>query len=183
MAITLVLGGARSGKSSFAERYAAKVSTGSAGETRPVVYLATAEGLDEEMKTRIAKHQAVRPRAWATIEEPLEVSKVFQELTALPVPPVILLDCLSLLLSNWMFRGWDVEGHIESFLVELLEYPGPVIVVSNEVGSGIVPADALTRNYRDWLGWFNQSVARGAESVLFVVAGIPVDLRKLEATW
>lgn len=186
MAITFVLGGARSGKSSFAERYAAKVSKGSGGfedEPLPVVYLATAQALDEEMNTRISVHQAQRPQQWTTIEEPLNLPNVLRELTLWPVPPLILIDCLSLLLSNWMFAGYEVETEIKTFVAALQEYPAPVVVVSNEVGHGIVPADALTRKYRDLLGWFNQAVAAKAKTVLFVVAGIPLDLRRLEAEW
>lgn len=186
MTITFVLGGARSGKSSFAERYAEKVSkefSGRDDESRPVVYLATAQALDEEMKTRISVHQAQRPREWITMEEPLDLKDVLRELTQWPVPPVVLIDCLSLLLSNWMFADYEVEMEMKSFVAALQEYPAPVVVVSNEVGSGIVPADALTRKYRDFLGWFNQSVAAKAKTVLFVVAGIPIDLRKLEAKW
>ncbi|WDL96532.1 bifunctional adenosylcobinamide kinase/adenosylcobinamide-phosphate guanylyltransferase [Alicyclobacillus sp. ALC3] len=183
LAITFVLGGARSGKSAFAEHFASKVSKSSVGEPRSVVYLATAKVLDDEMKERIAIHQADRPRDWTTIEEALDPQNILQKLSQRPVPPVILIDCLSLLLSNWMFAHCDVQAQIESFLAASLEYPAPLIVVSNEVGSGIVPADALTRKYRDWLGWFNQSVARVAKSVLLVVAGVPVDLRKLEAKW
>ncbi len=183
MAITFVLGGARSGKSSFAERYAAKVSATSEEKPRPVVYLATAQALDEEMKTRIGVHQAQRPSDWKTVEEPLNLPQVLTELTQWPVPPIILVDCLSLLLSNWMSAGYDIPEQMESFLAALQAYPATMVVVSNEVGFGIVPANALAREYRDWLGWFNQSIAAKAQSVLFVVAGIPIDLRKLEARW
>lgn len=183
MAITFVLGGARSGKSSFAERYVAKASTASEEIPRPVVYLATAQALDEEMKTRIGVHQAQRPSDWLTIEEPLNLPRVLTELAQWPVHPVILIDCLSLLLSNWMSASYDIQEQMESLLAALQAYPATVFVVSNEVGFGIVPANAMAREYRDWLGWFNQSVAAKAQSVLFVVAGIPIDLRKLEVQW
>ena len=205
MALTLVLGGARSGKSSFAERYATRV----ARDERPVVFVATAQALDAEMATRIARHRATRPNDWVTVEEPVDIPKVLRD-TAVhseSIVPVVVIDCLSLLLSNWMFfdapsarvngknsdtnavyqaelatsadAPFDFEWRVQQLLPALREYPGPIVVVSNEVGSGIVPADAMTRHYRDGLGWLNQSVATIADRVFLVIAGIPVDVRKL----
>jgi adenosylcobinamide kinase/adenosylcobinamide-phosphate guanylyltransferase len=97
---------------------------------------------------------------------------------------VVLVDCLSLLLNNWMFHDQCTEEQFrarsEELIRALVAASGPVIVVSNEVGAGIVPADALTRRYRDWLGWLNQAVAAVSESVIWMVAGIPVDVRRLQ---
>ncbi|SFU85617.1 bifunctional adenosylcobinamide kinase/adenosylcobinamide-phosphate guanylyltransferase [Alicyclobacillus macrosporangiidus] len=178
--LVLVLGGARSGKSEVAEDWAARWS---ACLGRPVVYLATGQAADAEMADRIRRHRDRRPAAWRTVEEPLQVPEWF---AARRNGDIVLLDCLSMLLNNWMW----LEGCGDDALAErvkrlsdaLATAPGPVVAVSQEAGLGIVPADAQTRRYRDWLGTLNQAVARRAGRVLWVVAGIPVDLRRLEAS-
>lgn len=209
MTVTFVIGGARSGKSSFAERYTAQMAQGAAC---PVVYVATAEALDEEMAGRIALHRDRRPPEWTTIEEPVDIPKVLRSLGNACAPyPLVMIDCLSLLLSNWLWMQQDdglvqveaetvessdvsaypeiealetaIRQRAQALVVSLQDYPGHAVVVSNEVGAGIVPANPMTRLYRDHLGWLNQRVASLAASAFLVVAGIPVDLRKLEATW
>ncbi|WP_081841410.1 bifunctional adenosylcobinamide kinase/adenosylcobinamide-phosphate guanylyltransferase [Alicyclobacillus macrosporangiidus] len=175
--LVLVLGGARSGKSEVAEDWAGRWS---AELGRPVVYLATGQAADAEMAERIRRHRDRRPATWRTVEEPLQVAEWFE---ARRDGAVILLDCLSMLLNNWMWLegcGDDVlAARIARLADALAAAPGPVVAVSQEAGLGIVPADAQTRRYRDWLGTLNQAVARRAGRVLWVVAGLPVDLRRL----
>lgn len=176
--IVLFTGGARSGKSARAEQYAARLN-------RSVLYLATAEASDEEMRARIAHHQARRPAAWTTREEPLAVVT-----TLLDVTPgtVVLLDCLSLLVSNLLLAHEPdpqpvVEHEIAAMLRVARERDLTLIVVTNEVGMGIVPEYPLGRAYRDLLGRANQQVAAAADEVYLVVCGIPVELKALEGVW
>ncbi|MCL6600377.1 MAG: bifunctional adenosylcobinamide kinase/adenosylcobinamide-phosphate guanylyltransferase [Alicyclobacillus macrosporangiidus] len=175
--LVLVLGGARSGKSAVAEDWAARWS---ARLGLPVLYLATGQAVDAEMAERIRRHQERRPAGWRTVEEPLQVA---EWLKARRDGAVVLLDCLSMLLNNWMWLehcGDDaLTERIARLADALAKVPGPVVAVSQEAGLGIVPADAQTRRYRDCLGLLNQAVARRAGRVLWVVAGIPVDLRRL----
>ncbi len=179
MTVAFVFGGARSGKSAVAERLAVSAQKGEPGS---VLYIATAQVSDEEMAERIGRHKAARTPDWLTVEEPLQVAAEVRKHVA---APVILIDCLSLLVNNWMFlESCDDAAFAQrkqDLLAALQGHPGLVICVSNEVGQGIVPADALTRQYRDWLGWLNQAVAAVASSVYWVAAGIPVDLRAFEA--
>jgi adenosylcobinamide kinase/adenosylcobinamide-phosphate guanylyltransferase len=177
--VTLVTGAARSGKSAVAERMAARQAERLG--LREVVYIATAQASDDEMALRIRRHRETRPVDWRTVEEPLDVAAIVAREWA---SPVIVIDCLALLLNNWMFLGECDEAGFSSRRDELVsriaEHPGAIVCVTNEVGSGIVPADPATRRYRDWLGWLNQAVASRASQVLLVVAGIAVDLRQLE---
>ena len=177
---TFVLGGARSGKSSFAEQLALRISE---IHSMNVTYVATAQVSDDEMQERIQRHRLGRPSQWETAEIPLNVSNWLQTERG---PQVILIDCLSLLLNNWMFlEGCDEEQvflRIDALVSAMAETEHRVIVVSNEVGQGIVPGDGVSRRYRDWLGVMNQKTAQSAEKVIWVVAGIPVDLRKLQVS-
>jgi len=179
MAATFVLGGARSGKTSYAERIAKEWSQ---RDGKEVVYVATAQVTDGEMEVRINRHRRVRPANWQTVEEPVDVASIIANASS---SSIVLVDCLSLLLNNWMFiESCSATRCFERMraLTEAIEATaGTIIVVSNEVGQGIVPADALSRQYRDWLGLLNQAVASVAASVVLVVAGIPIDLRKVEA--
>jgi adenosylcobinamide kinase/adenosylcobinamide-phosphate guanylyltransferase len=184
--LTLILGGARSGKSDHAEELATKLAG-------PVLYVATAEGLDPEMRSRIAAHQARRPPGWHTLEVPRGVGRALDCSALAARAGVILLDCLTLLVSNTILAtggpdgsepdhgaAWEaVRAEVDSLLAAHQRLGAHMIIVSNEVGLGIVPAYSLGRIYRDCLGWANQAVARSAGSVILMVAGLPLDVRAL----
>ncbi|PID43448.1 MAG: bifunctional adenosylcobinamide kinase/adenosylcobinamide-phosphate guanylyltransferase [Proteobacteria bacterium] len=206
--IYLILGGARSGKSTYAEALAERLagkgsSSQFAKQPGSVTYIATASAGDSEMRARIARHQSRRPKHWQLIEEQYQLSRQLEKLTAAAgskgdktgdrTDPgsVILIDCLTLWLSNWLCRidsgaagresglsgldSWNSEKN--SFIEELKKSPVPIILVSNEVGSGIVPMGELSRHFVDHAGWLNQSVARVADQVVLVVAGLPQTLK------
>ena len=166
--VTLVLGGARSGKSTYAEQLA---------ESRPgpCVYLATATAGDAEMAARIAEHQRRRGARWRTEEAPLDLAGALR--VAALSDRVVLVDCLTLWLSNVLFADLDVENECGKLLAALPELAGPVIFVSNEVGLGIVPDNALARRFRDDAGRLNQAVAAAAQSVVFMAAGLPLRMK------
>ena len=168
--VTLVLGGARSGKSRFAEGLIA------AHPGRPV-YLATAQAGDAEMAERIRRHRARRGDAWTTIEEPLDLPRALASATR--DKAAVLVDCLTLWLSNLMAAGRDVERETQS-LVESLPEPrrAASCFVSNEVGLGIVPDNALARAFRDHAGFLHQAIAAAADRVYFIAAGLPLLLKK-----
>ncbi len=167
-ALTLVLGGARSGKSRFAEG----LVTGT-GLQR--VYVATAEAWDDEMRARIAHHRADRGEGWLTVDAPLDLAGA---IAAHRAPrSAILVDCLTLWLTNVMLAERDVEAE-EGRLIEALSLAtAPVVCVSNETGLGIVPDNALARRFRDAQGRLNQAVARAATRVDFLAAGLPLRLK------
>ncbi|HEV2674480.1 MAG TPA: bifunctional adenosylcobinamide kinase/adenosylcobinamide-phosphate guanylyltransferase [Aliidongia sp.] len=165
---TLVLGGARSGKSAYAEGLI-RAAGG------PAIYLATAEAGDGEMAARIAHHRASRGAGWQTIEEPLDLAGTLRRVAA-PDRPV-LVDCLTLWLSNLMHAGCDIAAETATLAACLPEIAGPVVLVSNEVGQGIVPDNALARAFRDHAGRLHQAVATVADQVVFVVAGLPMVLK------
>lgn len=177
MGLAFVLGGARSGKSSFAERLAGRQAK---DRGLPVIYLATAQAFDDEMAQRIARHRSDRPPGWETVEVAQDAAAWLRDSHA---PCVVLLDCLSLLLNNWLFLGHFDEAQCVAAMDDvgdaLRRRSEPTVVVSNEVGQGIVPGDPLSRQYRDLLGIFNQRIAARADAVYHVVAGIAVDLRRL----
>jgi adenosylcobinamide kinase/adenosylcobinamide-phosphate guanylyltransferase len=162
--LTLVLGGARSGKSRYAESVAMS-------SRPPWIYVATAESFDDEMATRIAEHKSRRSPDWQTIDAPLDLAGA---LAALPRPATVLVDCLTLWLSNLMLAERDVEAEIRRLEEAMLAHGAPLVLVSNEVGSGIVPENALARRFRDFQGLLNQRVAARADRVVLVVAGLPV---------
>jgi adenosylcobinamide kinase/adenosylcobinamide-phosphate guanylyltransferase len=166
--VTLVLGGARSGKSHHAEALV------EAWE-RDALYVATAEPGDDEMRDRIAQHRARRGARWTTIEAPLELAAVLRREGSAGRP--ILVDCLTLWLSNLMLAGRDVAGERRALLAALAAAEGPVVLVANEVGLGIVPENALARAFRDHAGTLNREVATASERVLFVAAGLPLVLK------
>ncbi len=208
--MTLILGGARSGKSSYAEKIARETG-------RPALYIATATAFDDEMRERIANHRAARPSNWQTLEVQQGVGQAVLNFLSsplpvgeglgvrdIPLPPgapfgddkgpgdaprsgvraTILLDCVTLLVSNVLLSQPEnapfetvmehIRGEIESLIAAQTQIGGQWLVVSNEVGLGIVPAYPLGRIYRDALGWANQRLAREAARVLFMVAGIPL---------
>lgn len=169
-AVTLVLGGARSGKSAFAEGL-----IGAAGG----LYLATAAAGDAEMAERIARHRLRRGPAWQTLEAPLDLAAALQG-QAFDHRPV-LVDCLTLWLANVMAAGRDVEAETERLGAALAMPAGPVVLVANEVGCGIVPATPLGRAFRDHAGRLNQAIARLAGRVVLVVAGLPITLKDCQS--
>lgn len=166
-----VTGGARSGKSSFAMREAAL-----AGVRK--LYIATAEPLDEEMSDRIARHRKERGDDWDTVEEPLLIDRILRDMGG--KFDAIVLDCLTLWVSNMMHRGEDVAGRTGQ-LIDVLkdrhERPGHVFIVSNEIGMGIVPDNELARRYRDCAGLVNQRIAGAADEAYLVTSGIPVRIK------
>ena len=166
--VTLVLGGARSGKSSFAERIAV-------AHPRGCAYLATAEIGDAEMAERVRKHQARRAAHWRTVEVPLELGAAIVAETEQGA--AVLVDCLTLWLSNLMAAGRDPEAETEGLIRALGQAGGPVVFVSNEVGLGIVPDNALARAFRDHAGRMNQRLAEVSNTVFFVAAGLPLQLK------
>jgi adenosylcobinamide kinase/adenosylcobinamide-phosphate guanylyltransferase len=167
----LILGGARSGKSALAQQRAEQSGL-------KVTYIATARVLDEEMAARIARHRQVRPAAWKLVEEPLALARTLQASAA--ADRCLLVDCLTLWLSNLLAASearLAVEKHA---LLEILPMlPGYLILVSNEVGQGIVPANPLARRFRDEAGWLHQALARCCERVILTVAGLPLTLKDI----
>ena len=176
--LTLVLGGARSGKSSHAEKLA--TATG-----LPVLYVATAEARDADMAQRIANHQSRRPAEWKTLEARLKTGAAIAAVR--PAPPVVLVDCMTLLAGNAVagmrepYSPVDAEALVGAEVTGLLEAwrgcDAHWIVISNETGLGIVPPYPLGRAYRDALGRANQVLAAAADEVLFMVAGLPMKLK------
>jgi adenosylcobinamide kinase/adenosylcobinamide-phosphate guanylyltransferase len=187
--LIVILGGARSGKSTFAVRLAES-------SERPVAFIATATAGDDEMRERIARHRASRPRQWHTLEEPLDLAGAVR--TASNLAEVLLLDCITLWLANWLFQRYGTTDEEEfassalfdeealqkevGALLEAVKFLAPkqtLIVVTNEVGLGIVPAYPLGRVYRDALGYVNQCLAQAADRVYLMVAGLAVDIKRL----
>jgi adenosylcobinamide kinase/adenosylcobinamide-phosphate guanylyltransferase len=165
--ITFILGGSRSGKSN----YAIKLAKDAGGRT---AFIATCQPLDSEMKKRIAGHKKNRPRRWKTIEEALNPA-VWLKTSAKDFDTVII-DCLTLMVSNLMLRGFGegiIEGKVKATLAALKKLGCRSIIVSNEVGLGIVPQNKLARDYRDIAGRVNQKVAEKSDEVFFMVSGIP----------
>jgi adenosylcobinamide kinase/adenosylcobinamide-phosphate guanylyltransferase len=169
--ITLVLGGVRSGKSRFAQTLAARSSS--------VAFIATAQPLDEEMRLKIDRHQLERPKEWRTIEEPLELDRVLTD--EAPEHLTLVVDCLTLYAANLLEaeRGnlAAIEERLQRFYAALRSAPCSVALVSNEVGSGIVPPYPEGRQYRDVLGEINQRVASIADNVVLMIAGLPLVLK------
>lgn len=165
--MTLVLGGARSGKSRYAEDLVQRCA-------RPWVYVATAQAFDDEMRVRIAEHRGRRGDGWSTVEAPLALSEALDAAHERPV----LVDCLTLWLTNVMLGGGEVQAEVAALEAALLRRRRPTVLVSNEVGMGIVPDVALGRAFRDDAGRLNQRVATLAEHVVFMIAGLPLVLKK-----
>lgn len=168
MTVTLVLGGARSGKSSFAEKLVLQ-------QSGPRAYIATAQARDEEMAERIVRHQSDRGPDWTTFEVPLKVSQTIRQ--ASEKHSVILLDCLTLWLSNLMEAGLDIDRATEDLIATMCDCNSDIVLVSNEVGLGIVPVNALARAYRDASGRMNMRVAEAADQVYFLAAGLPLQMK------
>jgi adenosylcobinamide kinase/adenosylcobinamide-phosphate guanylyltransferase len=169
MCLELILGGARSGKSRFAEQRALQSGL-------EVIYIATATAGDAEMATRIAHHQQHRPQHWQTVETPVYLAEAFQ--TYVHPQTCLLVDCLTLWLNNCLFDKtvcWETQRQL--FLAQIVELPGHQILVSNEVGQGIVPLGAESRQFVDESGRLHQALATLADRVFFVVAGLPQVLK------
>ena len=166
--VTLVIGGARSGKSVYAESLA--------GDT-PIdpVYIATGTPSDVQMAARIQEHRARRGDRWRTVEEPLNLASIIAN-DAVP-GCVVLIDCLTLWLANLMAAKYDPPTETARLIHTLDAAAGPIILVTNEVGLGIVPDNALAREFRDHAGRLNQEVAGVADRVIFVTAGLPMTLK------
>ena len=178
--LVLILGGARSGKSSYAQNQADETG-------KPVTFIATAQALDEEMSTRIRKHRAERPAHWETLELPFDIASHVQQIET----DFVVLDCITLLVSNLVMQYAKddlvdeapfmqaVQKEVEDLIkgVRALERNQDWYVISNEVGLGLVPPYQMGRVYRDGLGWANQRLAREADKVIFMVAGIPMSVK------
>jgi adenosylcobinamide kinase/adenosylcobinamide-phosphate guanylyltransferase len=167
--VTFVLGGARSGKSRYAEQLVQSIAAGG-------TYCATAEAGDAEMRARIAEHRARRGPFWRTVEEGLALAPVIAA-EASPERP-LLIDCLTLWLSNLMLAERAIDGEAEALCSALCLAAGPVVLVANEVGMGLVPETSLGRRFRDAAGRLNQQVAAIADEVVFVAAGLPLVLKE-----
>jgi adenosylcobinamide kinase / adenosylcobinamide-phosphate guanylyltransferase len=165
--LTLVIGGARSGKSAFAE----SLITATA---RPRRYIATAQGWDDEMRDRIAQHQRDRGADWTTVEAPLDLPAALATTCA---AEAVLIDCATLWLTNHLLADHDLQALTEGLVAALAACPAPVVLVSNETGWGIVPENALARRFRDEQGRLNQRLAREAQLVVTVIAGLPMVLK------
>jgi adenosylcobinamide kinase/adenosylcobinamide-phosphate guanylyltransferase len=166
--LTLVLGGARSGKSRYAENLIAALPP-------PWIYVATAEAGDAEMAERIAHHQARRGDHWRAVEAPHDLAGA---LGAVAAGAPVLVDCLTLWLTNRMLAGADTESEIANLEAVLDRRSGTIVLVSNEVGLGIVPDNALARRFRDLQGRLNQRLAARADRVVLVVAGLPLMVKE-----
>lgn len=179
--LILILGGVRAGKSSFAQKLAAQIGSS-------VTFVATAEAGDEEMRRRIEQHQRSRPLGWRTVEAPLHPAAA---LRGTPPADVVLLDCLTLLVSNLMLRedpgpvAERVSAEVSDLLGVFERGPSSFIVVSNEVGLGVVPPYPSGRAFRDLLGSVNQRLAQRADRVYWMLAGLPLEMKAsgLVASW
>ena len=179
--MTLILGGARSGKSRYAQSLW--------GNSGRVVYIATARAdevaRDHEMRERVARHRADRPANWTTVEEPLDLPRAVREA---PAEAILLIDCVTLWVSNlmWEYRGQTTAAQERLILAQVddlilasrrSECAGEIIIVSNEVGGGLAPESPVARAFRDLQGFANQRLARAADKVVFIVAGLPLPLK------
>ena len=172
--LILILGGVRSGKSRYAQQLASDAG-------KRVLFLATAEAGDDEMKQRIAKHKSSRPQTWRTIEESIDISSALRSEAA--NTDVVIIDCITVWLSNLLLReGGTTEDEVMAYIERLVDVynkgNATYIIVSGEVGMGIVPEHPMGRIFRDYLGLANQRLAGKADRVVLMVAGIPVDVKK-----
>ncbi len=177
--ITLILGGARSGKSSHAQYLAEQTG-------KSVTFLATAQALDDEMSARIQKHRSERPSHWDTLEISCDIAEYAPQIKS----DVVILDCITLLISNLLMQFVKddlvdetpymstVQKEIEELIARMREQNQDWLIVSNEVGLGLVPPYQMGRVYRDAIGWANQRLAREADKVIFMVAGIPMAIKQ-----
>jgi adenosylcobinamide kinase / adenosylcobinamide-phosphate guanylyltransferase len=165
--VTLVLGGVRSGKSHYAQQLGEQAAQ--------VVFVATAQANDDEMRRKVDRHRNSRPQHWQTVEEPLQLAETIAQHG--PNCELMIIDCLTFFAANLLDAEGDDQGPIEALCAALQSPPCSVVLVSNEVGSGVVPAFPSGRRFRDLLGEMNQRVARVASNVLLLVAGLPLVLK------
>ncbi|MFN3504696.1 MAG: bifunctional adenosylcobinamide kinase/adenosylcobinamide-phosphate guanylyltransferase [Caldimicrobium sp.] len=172
--VVFVLGGAKSGKTKWALNYAQSLKN-----IQKYYYLATALPLDEEMEEKINRHREERGALWQSIEEPLYITQRIRDIK--DAFTVILIDCLTLWVSNLLYFSKNVDDFLEELLEEVENYRGSeksyLIFVSNEIGLGLVPYNPLGREFRELLGWINQEIAKRAEEVYFILAGLPLKLK------
>ncbi|WP_299353846.1 bifunctional adenosylcobinamide kinase/adenosylcobinamide-phosphate guanylyltransferase [uncultured Shimia sp.] len=164
---TFILGGAASGKSTYAEHLV--VATG-----KPRVYLATSQAYDAEMEDKISRHQTSRGPDWETVECPFELAKALAKIRA---DQVALVDCATMWLSNHLLKDHDLEAESGLLLRAIVACKGQVVIVSNEVGMGVVPDNALARKFRNVQGKLNQQISEISETAILVVAGLPMALK------
>lgn len=170
--LTLILGGARSGKSRHAQQLAESSGL-------PVTLIATGQARDAEMAARIARHRAERPADWQTVEEPLHLAQALQQATG--PGRCVLVDCLTLWLMNLLEAGEAVFAAERAALLNVLpSLAGEIVFVSNEIGLGVIPLGELSRRFVDEAGWLNQDVARLADNVSFIAAGLPLVLKTVK---
>lgn len=174
MAITLVLGGARSGKSAYAQRQAEQAA---AKTGRPPLMIATAEAFDDEMRDRIDRHRDERGDSWRTLEVPLDLTGAIRGLT---VEDVVVVDCLTLWLSNLMLGNHDLAAATDDLIEAFAGCEATVWAVSNEVGWSLVPENALGRRFRDEAGRLNQRIAAVADAARLIIAGMCMDLKSAD---
>lgn len=172
MTSLFVLGGARSGKSRYAQARIEALAENLAG---PLAYIATAQAFDEEMTHRIARHRDDRDARWTTLEEPLELAPAIDRAGA--EAGAILVDCLTLWLSNLMLAAMPLDVPVAALAEAIRRCPVPLVLVSNEVGLSIVPENSLARAFRDEAGRLNQTIAALADEVQFIAAGLPLKLK------
>jgi len=168
MSSVLVLGGARSGKSAYAQKRCEALGM-------RLAYIATAEAGDEEMAERIARHRADRGTGWSTIEAPIDVCGAIAD--AMQQSDVVLVDCLTLWLSNLLLGDHDIRAAGDELARIVRQASVPLIMIANEVGMSIVPDNGLARKFRDEAGWLNQTIAAAANEVVLVCAGLPLHLK------
>ena len=168
MTSLLVLGGARSGKSAYAQKRCEALG-------QRLVYIATAYPGDDEMADRIARHRADRGPCWSTIEAQVDLCGAIAD--AMQRADAVLVDCLTLWLSNLMLGDHDIGAARDELVRIVRQAPVPLIMIANEVGMGIVPDNALARRFRDEAGWMNQAIAAAAKEVVMVAAGLPITLK------
>ncbi|HXR36983.1 MAG TPA: bifunctional adenosylcobinamide kinase/adenosylcobinamide-phosphate guanylyltransferase [Candidatus Binataceae bacterium] len=172
--LSLITGGSRSGKSS----YALNLAQERAGDGGRAFFLATAQPIDDEMRARIAHHRSLRPGIFETIEEPVELCEVLAKLDGRC--EVLVIDCLTIWISNLLAanRGHDaIMAEADRLAIALRAAPFSTFVVTDEVGSGIVPMEPLSRSFRDLLGWTNQALGRAADRIVLMVAGYPLRVK------
>lgn len=175
--IIYVCGGARSGKTGYAQKIVEEMA---AGQGLAKIYVATAQAWDEEMADRIKRHQGERGPDWQTAEAPMDLPAKILELSN--PETILLVDCLTLWLTNILLAERDIDAERIALVAAIEGAKGPVVVVSNEVGMGIVPENALARRFRDEAGWVNQAVANTADKAVLVASGLPVILKDNNTT-